>query len=74
MQAAKRLHRSDQNTPHLFFREDSFFLFMLEDFLVDIPLARIVHYNAQELALVYKGIFVADYVFMVNAGQYADFI
>lgn len=47
---------------------------MLENFLVDVPLARIVHYNAQELALVYKGIFVADYVFMVNAGQYTDFI
>lgn len=47
---------------------------MFQDFLIDVPLTRIVHYNAQELALVHEGIFVADYVFMVNAGQYTDFI
>ena len=46
MQAAERLNRSDEDTPHLLLRKYSFVFLVPQDFLVDVALTGIVHYNA----------------------------
>ena len=48
---------------------------MVQYFLIQVAIVRIVHYDTELIgAVIKKGFFVLDYVGMLNRCQYSDFI
>jgi hypothetical protein len=74
VEASERLHRPNQDAPDLLLCKKGLLFLVLDNLLIDVPLAGKVHNDAKALVLINERVLVANDVLVMNARQNPHFI